>query len=397
MSTPDKTKKEKSSNEEHALLSASGSHKWLHCNPSARLEATLPEVESTYSNEGGLAHEIGELKLRKAFTEPMGPKTFTNRLKKLQEKPLYAEEMLKHTDTYLDLVSKIAHEHTSPPYVAVEKRIDYSTYAPEGFGTCDCIIIGNNTMHVIDLKYGKGVPVSAHNNPQMMLYALGAYVEYSFLYHIETVKMIIVQPRLDSVSEFVLPASALLAWGLDLKPIALRAFNGEGEFVQGEHCKFCKAKATCRARSDFFIPLEEYKQAKPPLISNEEVGNILLKAQGLASWAKELEEYALAEILKGNEIIGWKAVEGRSTRKFVDQDKAFEIIQQQGIAEAMLYKREPLTLTATEELIGKAKFKELLSDFVTKYPGKPTLVTLSDKREPITRNTAAEDFAPEVS
>ena len=191
---------------EHALLSASGSARWLACTPSARLEAQFPETTSEYAEEGILAHEIAELKLRKA-TEPMGPRKFNNRIKKFKENPLYQDEMLKHTDTYLDYVSGIVHEYAIRPYVAVEKKLDYSAYVPEGFGTGDCIIIGGDTLHVIDFKYGKGVPVSAETNPQMMLYALGAYLEYSFLYPIEKVVMSIVQPRLDSISEFSMPLS----------------------------------------------------------------------------------------------------------------------------------------------------------------------------------------------
>lgn len=377
----------------HALLGASSSHKWLHCTPSARLEETIQEEKSTYAEEGTLAHEIGELKLRKAFIEPMGARTFNSKLKKLQGNPLYQEEMLRHTDTYLNYVSGIAHEFTSPPYIAIEKRIDYSTYAPEGFGTGDCIVIGGNTLHVIDLKYGKGVSVSAEANTQMMLYALGAYIEYSFLYAIEFVKMVIVQPRLDSISEYVMPISDLLAWGESIKPIAQKAFNGEGEFVPDDHCRFCRAKAICRARTEMHSALEDFGMQKPPLISNDEVGQILIRARNLAKWVSDLEDYALAEILKGNNIAGWKAVAGTARRKFIDVDKAFATLKANGIQEEMLYKREPITLTATEELIGKAQFKELLSEYVETPPGKPTLAELSDKREPITRISAQEDFA----
>lgn len=379
----------------HALLSASASHKWINCPPSARLEVTLPESESVYANEGRLAHELGELKLRKAFTDPMGPRTFTNKVKKIQANPLYQEEMLKHTDTYLDYVSKIAHEHASTPYIAIEKRLNYSSYAPEGFGTGDCIIIGGSTLHVIDLKYGKGVPVSAHENPQMKLYALGAYIEYSFLYQIETVIIAIVQPRLDSISEYSIPVADLLAWGESIKPIAQQAFRGEGEFAAGEHCRFCRAKATCRARSDHYLGLEGFRKALPPLISNEEVGQILVKAQDLVAWVKSLDEYALGECLQGNEIPGWKAVEGRSTRQFTDLDGAFSILKSQGYEEVMLYERKPITLTATETLLGKARFKELLTQYVDKPPGKPTLVLESDKREPLKRQSAADVFNDE--
>jgi hypothetical protein len=375
----------------HALLSASGAHKWLNCPPSARLEETLPESTSVYAEEGRLAHEIGELKLRKHFTEPMGSRAFNNKLKKLQENPLFQDEMIKHTDTYKDYISGIVHSFASPPYVAIEKKLNYSKYAPEGFGTGDTIVVGGNTLYVVDLKYGKGVPVSAYENPQMKLYALGAYTDYSFLFAIENVKMTIVQPRLDSISEYEMPIADLLAWGESIKPIAAKAFKGEGDYAPGEHCKFCRAKALCRARSEINLALEEIPY-KPPLITNEEVGAYLKRAQDLVAWAKALEDYALAECLNGAEIPGWKAVHGRSTRSFTDIDAAFQALITSGTPETMLYERKPLTLTAVEELLGKAKFKELLTPHVNTPPGKPTLAPASDKREPIKRTSAADDF-----
>jgi hypothetical protein len=356
------------------------------------LEETLPEETSEYAEEGSLAHEIAELKLRKTFVEPMGPRTFTNRLKKLQARPLYQAEMLKHTDTYVEYVSSIAHSSATQPYIAVEKKLDYSSYAQDGFGTGDCLLITGNTLHVIDFKYGKGVPVTAVNNPQMKLYALGAYEAYKFIFPIELVKLVIEQPRLDSVSEFEMPIADLLAWGESIRFIAKQAYAGQGSFVSGDHCKFCRAKALCRARSEFNIGLEEYQQMKPPLISNEEVGQILLRAQNLAAWVSDLTNYALAECLQGNEIAGWKAVEGRSTRQFTDQEEAFKAAIAAGYDEALLYERKPLTLAATETLIGKAKFTELLSGYVSKPPGKPTLVVAGDKREAFARSTAQEDF-----
>lgn len=381
---------------EHALLGASGAHKWLHCTPSARLEETLPDSTSEYAQEGSLAHEIGELKLRKAFTDPMGPRTFTNRLKKLQANPLYQEEMLRHTDTYLDYVSGVVHGYKTLPYVAIEKKLDYGKYAPEGFGTGDCIVIGGSVMYVIDLKYGKGVPVSAFENPQMMLYALGALLEYSILYNIEQIMMVIVQPRLDSISEFVMSVSDLMYWATNtVMGAAEKAWKGEGEFVPGEHCRFCRANALCRARADFNTSLEGFNYMRPPLISNEEVGQILERAQDLAKWAKDLEEYALSETLKGGIIPGWKSVAGRGSRKFTDIDKAFKFLVESGFAEALLYKREPLTAPAVEELIGKEAFKALSTEHVIKTPGKPTLVPESDPREAFKQYDLEELFKNE--
>lgn len=375
----------------HALLSASGAERWLTCTPSARLEQQFPDTTSEYAKEGSLAHAIAELKCRKHFTEPMSTRKFNSELKKLQSDSLYKEEMLQHTDTYVDYISGIIHSFDSPPYVAFEKRLNLTAYIPEGFGTADCIVIGNKKMHVIDFKYGQGVPVSAERNKQMMLYALGAYTEYGFLYPIETVQLSIVQPRLDSISEFEISIGALLGWGISIKDKAIQAFSGDGEYVQGDHCKFCRAKSLCRARAEFNTSLEEYNYMKPPLISNEEVGQILEKAQHLAKWVKDLEDYALTACLGGELIPGWKAVEGRSNRAFIDVDAAFEVLKKNGFDEAMLYERKPITLTATETLVTKKKFNELLTDYVNKPPGKPTLVSEKDKREAITPQAKAEE------
>ncbi|OEH53017.1 hypothetical protein AQ616_18440 [Oceanobacillus sp. E9] len=377
----------------HALLSASSAVRWLACTPSARLEEQFEDKGSPYAAEGTLAHEIAELKLRKYYTEAMAKSTFTRRLNKLKKQEHYQEEMLKHTDTYLEYLQEITLAMDSVPYVAIEKKVDFSSYVPEGFGTADCIIISKNTLYVNDFKYGKGVQVSAEDNPQMKLYALGAYLEYSFLYPIEKVHMSIVQPRLNSISEYEITIQELLQWGDEIKPIADKAFKGEGEFSPGDHCKFCKAKAVCRARADEYSALDDFHQMKPPLISNDEVGLILEKAQGLDSWVKALKDYALKESLKGNEIPGWKAVEGRGSRNFIDQDKAFKELQEKGIKEAMLFERVPLTVPKIEKQLGKKEFRELVEDagLVQKSPGKPALAKSSDKRQAITNQVDAKD------
>ncbi|PRR92932.1 MULTISPECIES: DUF2800 domain-containing protein [unclassified Bacillus (in: firmicutes)] len=380
----------------HALLSASGSTRWLACTPSARLEEQFPDSTSTYAEEGTLAHEIAELKLRKHFLEPMPKSTFTRRLNKMKKHELFQDEMLKHTDSYLDYLKGLTISMTAPPYVAVEKRLDYSAYAPEGFGTVDCLIIGGNTLYITDFKYGKGVPVSAENNSQMKLYALGAYVEYGFLFPIESIKLAIIQPRLNNVSEFDLSVADLLAWGEEIKPIAQKAFDGEGEFIPGEHCKFCRAKAQCRARAEEFSALADFTSLKPPLLTDEEVGQMLEKGQHVESWVKALKEYALAESLKGKSIAGWKAVEGRGSRSFSDIDKAFDHLKNNGIDESMLFDRVPLSVSKLEKALGKEEFRNLLEaeGLVVKSTGKPTLVPESDKRQPVSNAPAAtEDFS----
>lgn len=380
----------------HALLSASASHRWLACTPSVTLEEQFPNSTSEYAEEGTLAHEIAELKLRKYFTEPMSQRTFTTRLNKMKKHELYQEEMLKHTDTYLDYLKEISISLSSVPYVAVEKRINYSAYAPEGFGTVDCLMIGGETLFVNDFKYGKGVAVSAENNPQMKLYALGAYLEYSFLYPIKEIRLAIVQPRLNSISEFTLTVDELLAWGEEIKPIAQKAFNGEGEFVPGEHCKFCRAKAQCRARAEQFSALADFTALKPPLLTDEEVGQMIEKGQHVEAWIKSLKEYALAQCLKGNEIPGWKAVEGRGSRDYVDQDTAFAHLKENGIDEALLYDRVPLTVAKIEKVLAKKEFKSLLEEpgLIKKSVGKPTLAPITDKRAAVTNSPdAASDFS----
>lgn len=379
----------------HALLSASASSRWLVCTPSVRLEEQFEDKGSIYAEEGTLAHEIAELKLRNYYTEPLAKGTFTRRLNVLKKHELFQDEMLRHTDTYLEYLQTITLGLSQIPYVAVEKRLDYGVYAPEGFGTVDCIIISGNTMYVTDFKYGKGVAVSAEDNSQMKLYALGAYLEYSFLYPISNIKLAIIQPRLDNISEFELTVEDLLAWGEVVKPIAQKAFNGDGDFVPGEHCKFCRAKAQCRARADEFTALDDFEMKKPPLLTDEEVGAVLEKVQHLEAWVKALKEYALTECLNGNVIPGWKAVEGRGSRNYVDIDKAFEHLKASGIDEALLYERVPLTVPKLEKELGKKQYRELLEEagLVQKSAGKPTLAPASDKREAITNQVdAAEDF-----
>ncbi len=378
---------------EHALLNASGAHRWLVCTPSARLEETLEEKTSEDAEKGCQAHSIAELKLRKYFLEPMGAKTYNSRLKKLQESPYYEESMMRNTDLYLEYVQKIVHSYAERPYIGVEKRVEYGIYAPEGFGTSDCIIIGGETMYVIDYKNGKGKPVSAFENVQMKLYGLGAYHLYGFLFSIKKAVLVIIQPNVwDEPSEWEISIEELLAWGESIIFTAQMAFDGKGEFIQGDHCQFCRAKALCRARATFNLGLEEYHMLKPPLISDEEVGQILQRAQNLAAWAKNLEDYALAQCLAGNTIPGWKAVHGTSKRAWLDQDGAFNLLKATGTNETMLYTREPLSLAKVEELIGKKQFKEQLAQFVNTPPGKPTLVPESDKREAIKQQSAAEIF-----
>ena len=383
----------------HAILSASGASRWMVCTPSARLEEQFPDSTSEYAKEGTLAHELCELKVRKNLIEPMHTRTYNSKLKKLKEHELWQDEMDKHTDTYLEYIQGLVHSYSCTPAVMVEKKVDFSSYVPDGFGTADCIIIADGTLHVIDFKYGKGVAVSAENNPQMKLYGLGAYLEYSFLYAIDKVKMTIVQPRLDEViSEYEISTSELIEWAEEaVKPLADMAYKGEGTYIAGNHCRFCRAKATCRARARMNLEVAKFDFKEPALLSDEEVGEALKQAQDLAKWAEDLKDYALAESLKGKLIPGWKAVEGRGSRSFVNMDAAFATLCEHGYDESMLYERKPLSVAQIEKLIGKEGIQTLLEGLVEKSPGKPTLVVDTDKREAITnKTTAVEDFKEEI-
>jgi hypothetical protein len=382
----------------HAILSASGASRWMACTPSARLEEQFPDSTSEYAKEGTLAHELCELKVRKNLIEPMHTRTYNSKLKKIKEHELWQDEMDKHTDTYLEYIQGLVHSYNCTPAVMVEKKVDFSSYVPDGFGTADCIIIAEGTLHVIDFKYGKGVAVSAENNPQMKLYGLGAYLEYSFLYAIDKVKMTIVQPRLDDISECEISTTELMEWAEEVvKPLAEKAYKGEGTYIAGNHCKFCRAKATCRERARMNLETSKFDFKEPALLSDEEVGEALKMAQDLAKWAEDLKDYALAESLKGKLIPGWKAVEGRGSRVFTDNEEALKVLIGSGIDETMLYERKQLTLAQIEKVLGPKQFKELVGNMVEKSPGKPTLVIETDKREAITnKTTAIEDFKEEI-
>lgn len=383
----------------HALLSASSSHQWLHCPASVRLTEHLPDKDTPYTLEGRLAHEIAELKV-KAYFEGLPKRTVTSGLKKIKANPeygsYYAPEMDGYTEAYLDYVKECALRYESKPYVSIEKRVSYAEIAPEGFGTCDCIMIGSGHLSIIDFKYGKGVPVSAEENPQLKLYALGAYLTYKFLYPITRVTMAIHQPRLDSVTEWEVSVKDLLAWGDSIKPIAQQAFEGGGEPVPGEHCRFCKIRGSCRTRAEKNMELVEKSNTKAQELSNEEIGELLGKMDDLKSWADAVKSHALSLLLDGEEIPGWKAVEGRSNRQFTDPDKALKAVIDSGIDEAILFERNPISLSSIEKLLGKKKFDELLASWVIKPPGKPATAPLTDKRPAIQNRPTAEEAFKDI-
>ena len=391
------------SERKHALLSASGAHPWLACTASAKLEDQFPETESEAAAEGTLAHELAEMKVRNYFfPKELGKRKLNSAVKKLSESGLWKDEMQGYTDDYLDYIKTTALSLKSMPSVRIEQRVYFKEYTLadpedeiEGSGIADCILLYGDTVHVIDFKYGKGVPVSAEENPQLMLYALGAYQAYRMLYPISKAKLTIVQPRLDSISEWGCPVDDLLKFGEYVKERAALAVKGEGDYSPGKDvCRFCRASAQCRARAEENVRLAFFTDKLPPLISNEEVGQYLEKGEDVAKWLEKLKEYALKECLAGKAVPGWKAVEGKGGREWADIDKAFDILTKSGLApEEMLWERKPLTAPQTEKLIGKRDFQESVGEFVIKKPGKPALVKESDKRPAITNKvTAAEAF-----
>lgn len=376
----------------HALLSASGAHRWMHCTPSALLEAQFPDTASEAASEGTLAHEIAEVKLRHYVdTINFGKRKLNAALSKLRKKPLYLPEMETYTDDYIDFIRHAGCAYEFMPFVQIEQKLDLTEYVPEGFGTADCIMIGGNVLHIIDFKYGKGVPVSAENNEQLQLYALGAVKAYEMLYKIDAVTMSIVQPRIDNTNSWTASTGNLKKFGETVKERAALAIKGEGVYLPGDWCRFCRARHQCRARADKNIELAFDVGKKPPLITNVEVGEYLRKGEDVAKWLSELQDYALAECLAGRDVAGYKAVEGRGSRAWTDMDAAFEAIIEDGTDEAMLYERKPLTLAQVEKLMGKGHFFDVAGEFVVKNPGKPTLVPSTDKRQAITNKVSANE------
>lgn len=386
----------------HALLSASSAHRWVVCTPSARLEEQYPDQSSEAAAEGTLAHELAELKLRHYFqTVEFGKTKYTRVVNKLKKHELWQNEMDDHTDTYLDYVKAKAMAFKSQPSVAIEKKVDFSQWVPEGFGTADCILISGGTIHVIDFKYGKSPDgrVDAEGNPQMALYALGAYEAYKLLYPVKEVRMSIVQPRLpDGISEWGCSIEELLAYGDYVRGKAELAFRGEGTFRPGDKtCRYCRARGRCRARAEKNVELAFFTEKDPKLLSNEELGEYLKKGTDVARWLTDIQETALKECLAGNTVPGWKAVEGRGSREWTDMDQAFAMLKDSGVPEELLWERKALTLAQVEKTIGKKAFEAAVGNMVVKRPGKPALVDEKDNRPAITNKiTAAEAFKEDI-
>ena len=368
----------------HAILSASASHRWLHCNPSARLELEFEDRETSAASEGTAAHALCEHKLKR-------------KLKLRSERPVSEydnDEMEQYTDDYVDFVmGQVVRERRrdAETQVLIEQRLDFSCYVPDGFGTGDCVIVSKGRLHIIDFKYGQGVLVEAEENPQMKLYALGALREFGEKYQIKKVKMTIFQPRRENVSTWEITVARLKRWAeKDLRPKAERAFKGEGEYCPGEWCLFCKAAIKCRARAEEKLRLAQSEFKLPPLLTDAEIEDVLAKLPDIKKWAEEIQEYALQAALAGKQWRGFKLVEGRSVRKYADEDAVIKAAQSAGYTD--IFKKTLLTITEMERLMGKQEFAKILGGLVVKPAGKPTLVADTDKRESISVSDPKNEF-----
>lgn len=414
--------------EVHALLSASSSKQWLNCPPSARLQEGFPNESSSYAEEGTFAHSVCEYKVKKYLHE---------RVSRPQSDQWYTEEIDQITDVYAEFVISIIEQmkrNGCEPLVLVEERVNYSHIAPSGFGTADMLIVGKDEngkglLHICDFKTGQGVFVDANHNSQMMLYALGGLAAYGYIYEIETVRMSIIQPRLDNISTYETTRQELEAWGESIKATAKLAYEGKGEQKAGEWCRFCRAKPVCKACrdealalcreefldldagafsadaraspeeevSDITAPYTPDKSApvfkQPGLVSLDELVSVLPTLNRISSWIEAVFAYISSEAINhGVPIPGYKVVEGRSKRVFTDTKAVVQTAIDNGYTD--LYKQQLITLTEFEKMMGKKRFAELLGDFVAKPPGKLALVPDSDPRPPVDLNsTPDQEFA----
>lgn len=369
---------------EHARLSASGAKKWLNCPLSVTLEEQIPEESSIYAEEGTKAHELAESMVKKALN-------IEDIIEDIYVEP-EDKEQAKYIEKYCDYVVERYNSYPNA-IIEIEKRVDFSPWVPDGFGTSDTIILAGDTIEIIDLKYGKGVKVHAENNPQLMLYALGALNDYGFAVNPEKVIMSIVQPRLDHISSSEISIKELLDFGKEVKPKALKAHKGEGECVPGEHCNtgFCRAKPICRAYANSQLEIAKLEDKAPHTLSSEEIAEILDKVDLLSAWCKSVKEHALKEALKGTNYKGYKLVEGRSLRCYgVEEKEIIDVLKDNGYVDEEIYDKELKSISKLEKALGKSKVKQLIGEYIVKPPGKPTLVADTDERPAI--GSALNDF-----
>ena len=373
----------------HAFLSPSASHRWLNCPPSAKLCAEVPDASSPYAQQGTDAHSLCAYLVEKALGRDTRDPTGTLKY--------YDAEMQECAEGYASFVMEEyerAKQTCPDTAVLIEQKVDFSPWVKGGTGTADCILLADGMAEVIDYKHGLGIMVSAESeefggNPQLMCYCLGVLDMFDGIYNIDTIKMSIYQPRRENVSTYTMSKADLLQWANGtLAPAALLAQEGKGEFQAGNHCQFCKVKAACRKRAEYNLELARYDFEMPATLEEHEIDAILLKADQLISWASDVKEYALNQALQGTDYSHFKVVEGRSNRKYTDEDDVAKTVMAAGYDP---YEKSILGITAMSKLLGKKKFNELLGSLICKPQGKPTLVSRSDKR-PTMKNTAQDDF-----
>jgi len=379
---------------EHSMLSASGASKWLNCTPSAVLESQFDEKPSSYADEGTLAHRLSEAYLKLYFRQKT-KQWFKKEIIEIKKSQYYDESMEEYVDQYVTYVMETYNTYGKNSIIFIEQTLDLSKYIPEGQGTNDVMIFSQNVLEIIDLKYGRGVPVYAEKNKQMMLYAVGSIEKFGFIYDIDIVRMSIYQPRIGNYSSWDINAEELIIWAeQEVKPKAELAFKGLGEFVAGQHCLFCKAKPMCRANMDYQLELAKLDFKKPDLMSDEEVSFVLERQKLFIDWVGSVAEYALEQAAKHNKKWpGVKLVEGRSNRKYLDDEKVVKRLTDAGWKLDDISTRKLLGIVAMEKLLGKITFQDILTDLLVKPQGSPALVSVKDKRPELNSiEQAKEDF-----
>ena len=395
------TTKIKHAERAHALLSASGANRWLACTPSAKLEEQYGEKKSSpYAAEGTLAHELAELYLRRDVLDNISDADFEAKLEEIMANEFFSDEMVEAVAQYIEYCEgQLVQARTENMFaeMEIEQRFDLTEYVPESFGTGDCSIIGEPVLEIIDLKFGKGVPVYAEWNRQLMLYGLGALRKYDTMYWIETVRLTIVQPRINNISTFTISVEELKKWAeTELKPLAQMAFEGKGELVAGDHCKFCGVKNRCRKLYELQMEVAKHEFGEPELLSDDEIVDILRRAPRFIEWINSITAYAQDKAVnESKEWPGYKLVAGVSRRKWADEDKALQAIYARvpELTEDQVLDTKLKSITAIEKLMGKKRFNELLSDVTIKPEGKPTLVPMDDKRPALGFEQAKADFS----
>ena len=367
----------------HAILSASSAHRWLECPPSALLCADAPDTAGEAAEQGTVAHALAEHRLKLA-------------LKRLSRKPkseLIDAEMERHSRDYARWVTKRAAQMGNP-LVLIEERLDFSRWVPDGFGTADCILLTDGTLHVVDFKYGQGVVVDPTENPQMKLYALGALYTFGLLYDVEHIAMTIFQPRRDNVATWETSREELESWADDvLTPIAAKAAEGVGDFAAGDWCRWCAVRATCRARAEANLQLAQHEFRPAAELTDDEIAEVLEQLPQLTAWASDVQSHALVAATEhGKRWPGHKVVAGRSTRRYSDTDAVAASAIEAGADPEKLYDRKLIGVTALERLLGKKRFAEAVGPHIEKPPGKPTLVPISDPRPELATSHPESEF-----